>query len=312
MPAEEDLFPAGRDHAAQSFGRDPRDGDKSDRQRRDRQNTELQHLGDDHAEHAALHYVEGGDAHQDQRIYVGGKVPRQEIHREFADALEAVSEKSDHTDQRVDHHDHMRKFRAASGPEPRADPFGAGGHVGAAQPRGKINHQEDLVEDRPQPRDPNALQPVNEHQVDQPHGPGDIEHAGGVGDAQEVPGQDVAAQVVRLGVARGTVRDPIAEQHGRRHVDHDDRDIDRMQFHLETSVPPHVARGLRADGGEDARFGPEAAPLLPIHSNRACGRKSGRWLPSSAARSFRLRSGRRQVRRASWRLLACPSRTTLC
>ena len=132
---------------------------------------------------------------------VGGKMPRQKIDREFADAFEAVSEKSDHANQRVYDYDHVRELRAAAGAEPRADPLGAGSDVGAAQPGGKIDHQEDLVEDGPQPGNPHAFQSVNEHQIDQPHGAGDIEHAGGVGDAQKIPGQGIAAQKIGLGVA---------------------------------------------------------------------------------------------------------------
>ena len=81
---------------------------------------ELQHLGDHHAEHAALHHVEGGDAHQDERVLVGGEMPGQKIDGEFADAFEAVSEKSDDADQRVDDHDQCESSRAAAGAEARA------------------------------------------------------------------------------------------------------------------------------------------------------------------------------------------------
>ncbi len=105
----------------------------------------------------------------------------------------------------------VRKPRAAARAEARGDPLGAGGHVRAAQPARQVHHQENLVEDGPQPRNPDALQAVDEQQVDQPHGARDIEHAGSVGDAQEIPGQDISAQEIRFRVPRGAVRDPVAQ-----------------------------------------------------------------------------------------------------
>ena len=116
VPPEEDLVPPGGNHAPQGFRRDPRDGDDADGDGRDRKDAELQHLGNHHAEHAAFHHVESGDAHQDQRVLVGGEMPRKEIGGELADAFEAIGEESDDAHQREDHYDHVRKLRAAPVP----------------------------------------------------------------------------------------------------------------------------------------------------------------------------------------------------
>ena len=100
MPAEPDLVPARRHNLGEGRRRHARNGDDADGHRSHREYAELQHLGDDHAEHAALHHVEGGDSHEDQRVLVGGKMPGQEVRGELADALEAIGEKADDAHQR--------------------------------------------------------------------------------------------------------------------------------------------------------------------------------------------------------------------
>src|SRR6185369_15808119 len=72
MPAEEELIPAGGNRALQHVGRDTHHGDDADGDGGDREDAELNDLGDDDTEHAALDHVKGRDAHQDERVFVGG------------------------------------------------------------------------------------------------------------------------------------------------------------------------------------------------------------------------------------------------
>ena len=219
--------PAGHE-ARQRSGRHFRHGDDAHRKRSDRQNAELDHLGDHHADHAALDHVNRGDGDQDHCVLIGRKMPGQECRRKLPDAFESIGEEADDADERVDHNDQVRKLRAASGAETRLDPLRAGHHVRSPEPCRQINHQEDLVESRPQPRDPDALQSVDEHPVHQQHGSADIEHAGRIRDAEHVPRHGVAAEEVGLHVARGAVGNPVSDKYGRTQVGDDDGNIDGM------------------------------------------------------------------------------------
>ncbi len=168
--------PAGTKRAKRSR-RHFRHRDDAHRKRRNRQNAELDHLGKHHADHAALDHVDRRDRDQDHRVLVRREMPGQERRREFTDAFESVAEEADDADERIDNNDQVRELRAAAGAETRLDPLGAGHHVRSPEPRRQIHHQEDLVESRPQPRDPDALQSIDEHPVDQQHGAADVEHA---------------------------------------------------------------------------------------------------------------------------------------
>src|ERR1035437_3569811 len=159
---------------------------------------------------------------------------RQENRGELADALEPVAEESDDADESVDDHDEVRQLSAPSGAEARPDPLRAGHHLGAAQPCGKVNHEEDLIEGGPEPGNPHAFQAVDEHPGDQQHGAADVEHARCVGDAQHIPGHLVAAQKIGLHVLRGAVRNPVADEHRAQQIDHNNDNIQNVQMHLES------------------------------------------------------------------------------
>ena len=71
MPAEKDVVPAGRNNPVKHFRRHLRHGDDAHREGDHRENAELDHLGDYHADHAALDHIDGGDGDQNQGVEVG-------------------------------------------------------------------------------------------------------------------------------------------------------------------------------------------------------------------------------------------------
>ena len=158
-------------------------------------------------------------------------MPRQEDRRELADADERVGEKADDVEQREHDDAQMREPRAASVAESEADPLGASHDSGPPEPDRQEHHEENLIEDGPEPRNPDALEPVDEEQVDQPHGPADVEHAGRVGDAEQVPRDLIAAEEVAAQAGRRALGDPEAEQERGRDVGADDEDVDRVDVH---------------------------------------------------------------------------------
>ena len=89
-------------------------------------------------------------------------MPGQHDVREFPDALEAVSQHPDDVDERKQHDAQVREVRARAAAETGLDPFRARQHIGTPQPRADKHHQKNLVEHGPDPRQPDALQPVNE------------------------------------------------------------------------------------------------------------------------------------------------------
>ncbi len=231
MPAEEEVIPTCGNVFGQCPWRDFHHGDDADREGGDGKNAELEHFGDHYAEHPALDDVNGRDGDQDQRVLVGAQMPRQEVGGEFSNALESVSEETDDAEEGVDHHDDVRKLRTAALAEPRLNPIGAGHRVGTAQPARKEHHQKDLIEGRPQPRNPHALHAVDERPVHQQHGAADVEHAGGVRNAQHVPRHSVAAQKVSLHVAGSAMGNPIAHHNRGGQIKDDNRYVDNMQVH---------------------------------------------------------------------------------
>ena len=161
------------------------------------------------------------------------------------------------------------KLRAAALAETRLNPIGAGHGVGTAQPARQEHHQEDLVESRPQPRNPDAFHAVDERPVDQQHGAADVEHAGRVRDAEHVPGHRIAAQEVRLHVLGGAMRNPIAHHDGGCQIQQNNRDIDRMKMHSILKSP----KDSPMDGGPRRLLGSACrrAAFDRVHSNRLTG-----------------------------------------
>ena len=189
-------MPAGGNHFVQHVRGDLDHGDDADGDGGNGQDAELDDLGKHHAEHAALDNVERRDAHQDPRIGVIREMPRQELAGELADAFGRVGQEPDHTHQRKHHHDDVRRRGAGVFAEPGLDPFRPGHHVRTPQPDGHIDHQKNLVEGRPKPRQPGPFHSIRGRHINQPHGSGDIEHARRIRNAQHVPGQLVATQEI--------------------------------------------------------------------------------------------------------------------
>jgi hypothetical protein len=105
----------------------------------------------------------------------------------------------------------VRERRAAVVAEARLHPLRAGQDVRAPQPRAHEHHQEDLVERRPDPRQPDALEAVEEEHIDQPHRAADVEHARGVRDAEQYQGSSFAAEKVGVEVLDPAPGNPQAE-----------------------------------------------------------------------------------------------------
>ena len=129
------MVPAGGDKMLKRAGSDFRHGNDAHGKRGNRENAELNDLGDDHAEHAALDDVNGGDRNQNGGVLVRGQVPGQEYRSELSNPFETVTEEPDDAHEGVDDHDQMGKLRATAAAESCLDPLRAGHHVRAAQPR---------------------------------------------------------------------------------------------------------------------------------------------------------------------------------
>ena len=127
--------------------------------------------------------------------------------------------------------------------EARLNPFGAGHDVGPAGPGAHEHHEENLVEDRPDKRDPGALQPVDEADVHLPHRAADIKHPRGVGDAEHEPGQRPSAEDIRAEVLHAPPGDPEADRDDRHKIDDDDRDIEDAKLHGRLEEAARTAAG---------------------------------------------------------------------
>ena len=128
----------------------------------------LQHLGEDHAEHATLDHIEGRNGRNNQAIQVdingriGGELEGQKGGRKLAYADKPVGEESNDIEQGEDHNYDVGQMRPFRGTESKRDPLCAGHHATTAQPDRQVDHQEDLIEHGPEPRYPDALHPIDE------------------------------------------------------------------------------------------------------------------------------------------------------
>ena len=84
---------------------------------------ELDHLGDDDAEHAALDHVERGDRHQDEGVLVGAEScqGRNSV-ANLPMPLKRVGQEADDAHQGEDHDDEVGELGALALAEPRLDP----------------------------------------------------------------------------------------------------------------------------------------------------------------------------------------------
>jgi hypothetical protein len=111
------------------------------------------------------------------------------------------------------------------------NPLRARQHVRPAQPRRQIDHQKDLVEHRPQPGHPNALQPINERQGHHPHRPRNVEHPRRVRQTQHVPRKRLASEKVGFHAPRRPPPQGQSNDHHRQQVKPNNDQIDTMQCH---------------------------------------------------------------------------------
>ena len=139
-------------------------------------------------------------------------MPRKKCCGKFSDAFEAVREETDDAEEGVNDNDDVCQLGASPLAEACLNPLGAGHHNGPPQPGREVNHQEYLVESRPQPRDPDALQSIDAHPVDQQHGAADVEHTRGVRDPEHIPRHDIPTEEVRFDIFRRAMRHPVAHQ----------------------------------------------------------------------------------------------------
>src|ERR1017187_981231 len=107
MPSEEHIVPPGRHHATQHVGRNLTHRDDAHGKRSYCQDAELHYFSDDNTDHSAFDHIDRSDGNQDQGINVGRQMPWQESCRKLADTLEAITEKTNDTDKRVDHDDEV-------------------------------------------------------------------------------------------------------------------------------------------------------------------------------------------------------------
>ena len=124
------------------------------------------------------------------------------------------------------------ELRSLARAKPGLDPFCAGHHARAPQPDREEHHEEDLVEHRPEPGEPDLFETVNKQDVDQPHGSGDIEHARSVGDAEHPPRERIASEEVGIDVLDRSPGHEEAQNDDDGEVEKDDREIDDVDFHV--------------------------------------------------------------------------------
>ena len=236
MPPEENVFPSGGDHRVEHPGGDGIHRDDSHRERGDRQDDELEEFRDDDAHHPSLHGVDRREAHEYDCVGIGGPVPGEEYLREFPDPLEPVRKESDHAHEGENHDDDMGELGPGARPEPGLDPFRSRHHLRPPEPDGQIDHQEYLVEHRPDPGEPHALQPVDEQDVDKPHGAGDVKHPGSIRHAEHPPGERIRAEEIGVDVLDRPPGDKETDDDHEDEIRYDDADIDQVYFHRDRSV----------------------------------------------------------------------------
>ena len=128
-------------------------------------------------------------------------------------------------DEGEEHDAQMGEIGAGAAAEAKLNPLGPGQHVRAPQPGAQEHHQKNLIEHRPQERQPDALEPVGEEPVDHQHRARDVEHARGIGDAEQIPGQRLAAEEVRIEILGAALGDPEADEDRRHEIGDQNGDI---------------------------------------------------------------------------------------
>src|SRR5438477_10280259 len=102
----------------------------------------------------------------------------------------------------------MREMRTSVVAKAEANPLRAGHRARSAEPRGEVNHHEDLIKNRPKPRDPDAFKAVHEQPRDHHHRAAYVEHPGSIRQAQRVPRHRVTAKKIISQASRRSPRNP--------------------------------------------------------------------------------------------------------
>src|SRR5690625_922541 len=237
FPPEPDAVPAIRHHRGQHIRRHLVDGDHPHPDTRDRHDDELKDLRKHDTEHATLYYIErcysgNEEAPQvDVGLRIGRELPREKGCSKLPDANKAGSEEAKHIENREEDDYEVRELSTASIAKPELDPFRAGHHARSSQPDRQEYHQEYLIEYRPQPWYPDALQPIYEEQIHHPHRTADVKHAGGVRKSQRIPGDAIATEEVIIETSGCAFRNPEADPECQGDVRRDNTEIDWVEIH---------------------------------------------------------------------------------
>ena len=82
-----------------------------------------------------------------------------------------------------------------------------------------------MVEDRPEPGNPNGFEAIDKTKCDEPHGSGYIEHAGGIGKAEHIPGQVAASEVIVINVLCGLFANVESDENSSEQIDKNNGEI---------------------------------------------------------------------------------------
>lgn len=197
-----------------SSGADEVDGDDDDADGGGDFEDELDEVVHYDGVHAADDAIDAGDDEHGGAVIFVADIPGEEGFGEFPDAAEGVAEEADDVDHGVDDDADVGEFGALGVAEAGAHPFGAGEHVGAADPGAEVDHAEDDAEERPDPEEPGGFDAVDVEHHDEPHGAGDVNAGGAMGDADDPPGEAFAGEEVGLGALGGLGGRPPANQGG--------------------------------------------------------------------------------------------------
>ena len=212
-PAEERRFPPCRHKLPDHFGRHHVHADNGNDHARHRHDEKLHHIRPHNAEHTAQHHIECSNGRKEDAIemrhilcrniprhILRHHLPRKENLHELTYSDKPVAQEAQHAEQGKDNDNGMRECRPPPLPETSLYPFGTCQHIAPAEPHRQIDHQKNLVEHGPQPRNPQAFEPVSKSPVHHQHGAGDVEHARRIGQPQHVKRQRLTTQEIRIHV----------------------------------------------------------------------------------------------------------------
>ena len=174
VPPRHQAVPTGRYDRSNRFRAYLHHSDNGNRDTGNRHNGKLNHIGPYDTQHTAQHHIDRGDGCKEytvsmrhvfsryiKRDILGNKIPWEEYLHKFTHADKAVAKETQHADQGVDNDNRMRQAGAFVLSEPCLYPFRPCQHIRPAEPDREIDHQEDLVKYRPEPRHPGTFDSIN-------------------------------------------------------------------------------------------------------------------------------------------------------